>query len=70
MQGRESLYPAGYVYLANFRGEGPLGGDYSLRVLFVTRGSVGYVLICGSPPDRTEEFLLPFEGIMRSFHLS
>lgn len=70
LQGREVLYPAGYAYLATFAGEGPLGGGYHLRVLFIVRAEEGYALVCGSPPDRVTDFLLPFEGIMRSFQVS
>jgi predicted Zn-dependent protease len=67
LQGREALYPAGYVYLGGFVGEGPMGEGYQLRVLFLVRGGAGYILVCGSPADKFTDFLLPFETIMRSF---
>ena len=70
LQGREVLYPVGYAYLGTFAGEGPLGGGYHLRVLFVVRADTGYALVCGAPPDKTTDFLLPFEGIMRSLRLT
>jgi predicted Zn-dependent protease len=67
VQGREAIYPVGYVFLGGFAGEGPMGGGYQIRALFATRGRTGYVLACAAPPDAFENFLLPFEGIMRSF---
>jgi predicted Zn-dependent protease len=70
LSGREMLYPAGYAYVGRFIGSGTLGGGYLLRAMFILRGSVGYVLVCAVPPDREPEFLLPFEGIMRSFKVS
>lgn len=70
LQGREMLYPVGYVFLGTFVGDGPLGGGYQIRALFVVRPDAGYILACGSPPDKATDFLLPFEGIMRSFRLS
>lgn len=69
LQGREMLYPVGYVFLGTFAGEGPLGGGYQIRALFVVRGDAGYILACGAPPDKATDFLLPFESIMRSFTL-
>jgi predicted Zn-dependent protease len=69
LRGREALYPVGYVYIGNFAGAGPMGDGYAIHALFVVRGSVGYALICGVPPDHETEYLLPFEGIMRSFQL-
>ncbi len=70
LSGREQLYPVGYVFLGSYAGEGPMGDGYQLRVLFVTRAKRGYAVVCGSPPDKFEDFLLPFEGIMRSFNLA
>ncbi len=68
-RGREALYPSGYVFLGNFSGAGPMGDGYQIHALFVVRGTAGYAVICGAPPDHETDFLLSFEGIMRSFNL-
>jgi predicted Zn-dependent protease len=69
IQGRQVLYPAGYGFLGQFYGQGPLGGVYVFRVFFIVRDGAGWALLCASVPDRTWEYLVPFEQILRSFEL-
>jgi len=69
IQGRSVLYPSGYGYLGQYYGAGTLGGYFQLRVLFVTRGTEGYYLVCAAPPEKFANYLIPFEQILRSFRL-
>jgi predicted Zn-dependent protease len=69
LQGRQVLYPAGYAYLVQFYGPGALGGAFIYRGLFIVRDGVGWALLCAAVPDRTFEYLVPFEQILRSFEL-
>jgi predicted Zn-dependent protease len=69
LQGRQVLYPAGYGFLGQFYGPGVLGGAYIYRGLFIVRDGAGWALLCAAPPDRTFEYLVPFEQILRSFEL-
>jgi predicted Zn-dependent protease len=69
LQGRHVLYPAGYGYLGQFYGPGVLGGAFIYRGLFIVRDGTGWALLCAAPPDRTFEYLVPFEQILRSFNL-
>lgn len=69
LHGRQVLYPAGYGYLGQFYGPGVLGGAFIYRGLFIVRDGAGWALLCASPPNRTFEYLIPFEQILRSFQL-
>ena len=70
MRGREVVYPAGYGWLGFFEGEGTMGEGYEWRVLFITRGRIGWALACAAPGEKVTDFLLPFEGILRSLQLT
>jgi|GEM_PF-138911 Zn-dependent protease with chaperone function len=70
LRGREVVYPAGYGWLGFFEGEGTMGDGYEWRVLFITRGRTGWALACAAPGEKVTDFLLPFEGILRSFQLT
>lgn len=69
VQGRPTLYPAGYGYLAQFYAPGVLGGTYLYRGLFLVRDNAGWALLGAATPDRVLNYFVPFEQIFRSFRL-
>jgi predicted Zn-dependent protease len=67
LQSRPVLYPAGYGTLAQYIGSaGALGGVFQLRVFAVVRGGSALVLLTAAPPERFEDYLVPFEQILRT----
>ena len=70
IQGRRVLYPAGYGFLGQFYGPGALGGVYIFRVFVTERPTSSWLLFCAAAPDRTWDYMIPFEQILRSFELN
>lgn len=67
MQGREVLYPAGYGFLGRFMGVMPSGKLLEIRLFCTIRRGVGYVMLCGAPPEKADSYSLDLERILRAF---
>jgi len=64
--GREVLYQAGYGFLGRFLGQSAGGKVLDLRLFATIRRGRGYILLCGAPPEKSDNYVLDIEKILRA----
>jgi predicted Zn-dependent protease len=66
INGRDVLYPAGYGFLGLYEGPSASGRPIGIKLFATIRHHRGFIIFCGSPPEKTESYSLDFEQIIRS----
>lgn len=66
ISGRDVLYQAGYGYLGRYLGVSPGGKVLDIRLFATIRRGRGYILMAGAPVEKSDQYALDLEAILRA----